>query len=273
MEKLTLNNGISIPAIGLGVFRVEDAKTAQEAVEMALSVGYRHIDTAMIYGNEEAVGLAIKNSGIYREDIFVTTKLWNDDQRSGKVEEAIDASLKRLGLDYIDLYLVHWPVKTTYVNVWKKMEKVYTEGKTRAIGVSNYHIHHLEDLLEEAEYVPAVNQFECYPYLTQEPLMKYCKEKGIIPEAWGPLGAGKTDILNNPVIKEIADKHGKTPAQIVLRWHLDRGFIVIPKSVHTERQIENFSISDFHLADEEIQRISELNQDKRLGSNPDNFNF
>lgn len=273
MEILTLNNGIKIPSIGLGVFRVEDAKTAQETVEMALSVGYRHIDTAMIYGNEEAVGQAIKNSGIYREDIFVTTKLWNDDQRSGKVDEAIDASLKRLGLDYIDLYLVHWPVKDTYVQVWKKMEKVYTEGKTRAIGVSNYQIHHLEDLLKDAEFVPAVNQFECYPYLTQEPLVKFCKEKGIHPEAWGPLGAGKSDILSNSVITQIAEKYGKTSAQIVLRWHLDRGFIVIPKSVRKERQIENFNIMDFRLTDEEVQSISALNKDKRLGADPDNFNF
>lgn len=273
MKKFRLNNGIEIPAIGLGVFRLDDNKKAQEAVELALSVGYRHIDTAMIYDNEEAVGKAIKNSGIPRNEIFVTTKLWNDDQRSGKVEEAIDSSLEKLGLDYVDLYLVHWPVKGTYVNVWKKMETLYKEGKSRAIGVSNYHEHHLDDLLKEAEVVPAVNQIECYPYLTQGPLIDYCKEKGIHPEAWGPLGAGKSDILENPVITEIAKKHGKTPAQIVLRWHLERDVIIIPKSVHKERQIENLSVTDFSLSSEEVKQISALNKNKRLGSNPDNFNF
>ncbi|MDL2214659.1 aldo/keto reductase [Dysgonomonas sp. OttesenSCG-928-M03] len=273
MEKFKLNNGIEIPAIGLGVFRIEDAKLAQATVESALSVGYRHIDTAMIYENEEAVGKAIKNSGIPRNEIFVTTKLWNDDQRSGKVDEAIDASLKKLGLDYVDLYLVHWPVKGTYVDVWRKMEKVYKDGKSKSIGVSNYHEHHLDDLIKEAEIIPAVNQIECYPYLTQEPLIEYCIEKGIRPEAWGPLGAGKTDVLVNPVIVEIADKYGKTPAQVVLRWNLDRGVVVIPKSSHKERQLENLSITDFKLTTDEITKISSLNKNKRLGSDPDNFNF
>jgi len=273
MEKFKLNNGIEIPAIGLGVFRIEDAKLAQQTVETALEAGYRHIDTAMIYGNEEAVGKAIKNSGIPRSEIFLTTKLWNDDQRSGKVDEAIDGSLKRLGLDYVDLYLVHWPVKGYYADIWKKMEKVHKDGKSKSIGVSNYHEHHLDDLLKQAQIVPAVNQIECYPYLTQEALIKYCLEKGIRPEAWGPLGAGQTDIFTNPVIVEIAKKHGKSPAQVVLRWHLDRGVIVIPKSSNKDRQKENLSISDFHLNAEDIKQISALNKDKRLGSNPDNFNF
>lgn len=273
MKKFKLNNGIEIPSIGLGVFRLEDAKKAQETVEMALASGYRHIDTAMIYGNEEAVGKGIKNSGIYREDIFVTTKLWNDDQRSGKVEEAINASLKRLGLDYIDLYLVHWPVKGTYVDVWKKMEKVYEQGKTRAIGVSNYLEHHLDDLLKEAEVVPAVNQIECYPYLSQETLVNYCKSKNIIPEAWGPLGAGKSDIFTNPIITGIADKHGKSPAQIVLRWLLQREIIIIPMSTNKNRQIENMSVTDFELSEDEMKQMFSLNKNKRLGSDPDNFNF
>jgi len=273
MKKIKLNNGIEIPEIGLGVFRIEDAKLAQQTVETALLVGYRHIDTAMIYGNEEAVGKAIKNSGINREDIFVTTKLWNDDQRSGEIEKAIDASLKRLGLDYIDLYLVHWPVKGTYVNVWKKMEAVNKQGKTKAIGVSNYLEHHLDDLLKDAEIVPAVNQIECYPYLTQDNLIQYCKDKGIHPEAWGPLGAGKTDIFTNPVITKIAQKYNKTAAQVVLRWHLERGVIVIPKSSNKERQSENLNITDFHLSEEEVQQITGLNKNKRLGSDPDNFNF
>lgn len=273
MKTIKLNNGVEIPAVGLGVYRLKDHKAAQEAVETALSVGYRHIDTAMIYENEDAVGNAIKNSGIPRNEIFVTTKLWNDDQRSGKVDEAIEASLKKLGLDYIDLYLVHWPVKDTYLDIWAKMEKVYKDGKTRSIGVSNYQAHHIDDLLEKYEITPVVNQIECYPYLTQEPLIKYCLSKGIYPEAWGPLGAGQTDILTNPVITALAKKYNKTPAQIVLRWHLERETIVIPKSVHKGRQIENISIFDFHLTPDEIKQISALNQNKRLGSDPDNFNF
>jgi diketogulonate reductase-like aldo/keto reductase len=273
MEQFKLNNGIMIPAIGLGVFRLEDARQAQETIETALALGYRHIDTAMIYGNERAVGLAIKNSGIAREDIFVTTKLWNDDQRSGKVDEAIDGSLKRLGLDYVDLYLVHWPVKSTYAAIWEKMEKVYHDGKSRSIGVSNYHQHHLDDLLKIAEITPAVNQIECYPYLTQEPLIQYCRQKGIYPEAWGPLGAGKSDIFPNPVIAGIAAKHGKTPAQVVIRWHLERGVIAIPKSANRDRQQENLSAGDFRLSAEEVEQISALNKNQRLGADPDNFNF
>jgi len=273
MKKFKLNNGNEIPAIGLGVFRLEDAQKAQQTIEMALENGYRHIDTAMIYGNEEAVGTAIKNSGIPREEIFITTKLWNDDQRSGKVEEAIDTSLKRLGMDYVDLYLVHWPVKDTYVKVWKKMEAVYHQGKAKAIGVSNYKEHHLDDLLKEAQQVPAVNQFECYPYLTQEPLVNYCKSKDIVPEAWGPLGAGKSDIFKNQVILDIAEKYGKSPAQVVLNWLLSRDIIIIPMSTNKERQLENLSVTDFELTNDEIKKISALNKDKRLGADPDNFNF
>lgn len=273
MGKFKLNNGVEIPSVGLGVFRLDDAKKARETVEMALSVGYRHIDTAMIYGNEEAVGKAITNSGIPRNEIFVTTKLWNDDQRSGKVQEAMDASLKRLGLDYVDLYLVHWPVKGTYVDVWKKMEALYKAGKAKAIGVSNYLEHHLDDLLKEAEVVPAVNQIECYPYLSQVPLVDYCKSKNIVPEAWGPLGAGKSDVLSNPVIVTIASKYGKSPAQIVLRWLLQRGIIIIPMSTNRNRQAENLSVTDFQLTEDDMKQVFSLNKNKRLGSDPDNFNF
>jgi len=273
MKNFTLNDGKSIPAVGVGVFRVEDAKTAYDMIRTALSVGYRHIDTAMIYGNEEAVGKAIKESGVAREEIFLTTKLWNDDQRSGKVMEAIDNSLKRLETDYVDLYLVHWPVKGTYASVWKKMEEVYKSGKAKSIGVSNYNPHHLDDLLKNAEIVPAVNQIECYPYLTQDAVISYCKEKGIYPQAWGPLGAGKSDVLVNPVITEIANNHGKTPAQVILRWDFQRGVIVIPKSVHENRLKENMDIFGFQLSDEEVKQITALNKNKRLGSDPDNFNF
>lgn len=273
MKEFTLNNGIKIPSVGVGVFRVDDAKAAYEMIRTALSVGYRHIDTAMIYGNEEAVGRAVKDSGVDRKDIFVTTKLWNDDQRSGKVCEAIDYSLKRLGMEYVDLYLVHWPVKGTYADVWKKMEKVYENGKAKAIGVSNYNTHHLDDLLEKAEVIPAVNQIECYPYFSQENIVKYCREKGIYPEAWGPLGAGQSDILWNTVITEIAEKYSKTPAQIVLRWNVQRGVVVIPKSIHETRLKENLYIFEFRLDDSDMQRIGALNKNLRLGADPDNFNF
>lgn len=273
MKEFTLNNGTKIPSTGIGVFRVEDAKLAYETVKTALSVGYRHVDTAMIYGNEEAVGKAIRDSGIPREEIFLTTKLWNDDQRSGKVEAAIDASLKRLGMDYVDLYLVHWPVKETYVSVWKKMEEVYKSGKAKAIGVSNYKTHHLADLLDKVEVVPAVNQIECYPYLSQVTTVQFCLERNIRPEAWGPLGAGKSDILKNPVILEIAKERELTPAQVVLAWNIERGVVVIPKSVHKERMIENLKCMDFELSDDDMSRISRLNKDLRLGADPDNFKF
>lgn len=273
MKEFELNNGVKIPAVGVGVFRVNDESVAYDTVKTALSVGYRHIDTAMIYGNESAVGQAIKDSGIDRKEIFLTTKLWNDDQRSGKVQEAIEDSLRRLETDYVDLYLVHWPVKGTYVSIWKKMEELYKKGQARAIGVSNYNPHHLDDLLKEAEIVPAINQIECYPYLTQENVVKYCLDRGIRPQAWGPLGAGQSDVLVNPIITDIAKKYSKSPAQVVLRWNVQRGVVVIPKSVHKERLIENLSIMDFQLTDEEVQKISNLNKNLRLGSDPDNFNF
>lgn len=273
MKEFKLNNGVKIPVVGLGVFRLEDAKEAYDTVKSGLQNGYRHIDTAMIYGNEEAVGKAIRDSGIARSQIFVTTKLWNDDQRSGKVQEAIDSSLKKLGMDYVDLYLVHWPVKGTYVSIWKGMEKVYKSGKAKAIGVSNYNPHHLDDLLKEAEIVPAVNQIECHPYLTQEAVIDYCHQKGIIPEAWSPLGAGKSDVLSDPVIGKVAEKYGKTPAQIILRWNVERGVVVIPKSSNPKRQTENLEVLNFKLKDEDIKLICSLNKNKRLGSDPDNFNF
>ena len=273
MKEFVLNNGVKIPAVGLGVFRVEDANIAYETVKMALSVGYRHIDTAMIYGNEEAVGKAIKDSGVPRQDIFLTTKLWNADQRSGEIQDAINSSLKRLDTDYVDLYLIHWPVKETSVSVWKDMEHLYKQGKAQAIGVSNYNPHHLDDLLKEASIVPAVNQIECYPYLTQEDVISYCKSKKIYPQAWGPLGAGKSDILSNPVILALAEKYKKTPAQIVLRWNVERGIIVIPKSVHKERLIENLNITDFELSVDDIAKVSALNKNQRLGSDPETFNF
>lgn len=273
MTSMELNNGVLIPAVGLGVFRMKEAKGAQQMIEAALASGYRHIDTAMIYDNEAAVGAAIKSSGIAREEIFLTTKLWNADQRSGEVARALDASLKRLGMDYVDLYLVHWAVPQTYVTVWAKMEKLYAAGLAKAIGVSNYHIHHLEELLKVANIIPAVNQIECYPYLSQESLIEYCVQHKICPEGWGPLGAGKSDVLSNDVVVKIAGEHGKTPAQVVLRWNVQRGVVVIPKSVHQERMLENISIFDFELTNAQMQEMNGLNKNLRLGADPDNFDF
>lgn len=268
-----LNNGITIPALGLGTFLVDDPAIAQKTVEEALALGYRHIDTAMIYRNEEAIGHALKNADIPREELFITTKLWNSDQRSGKIQQAIDNSLKLLGLDYIDLYLVHWPVAETYVSVWQDMEKLYQHKKARSIGVSNYHQHHLEDLLQKADIIPAVNQIECYPYLSQQPLIDFCLQHSIRPQAWGPLGMNKSNVLEDPVIKTIAQKHNKTAAQVILRWNMQRGVIIIPKTIRKERLIENMNLFDFELNAEQMNQISQLNQDKRMGPDPETFDF
>lgn len=271
MKRIILNNDSVIPAVGLGVYRISDLEVAEQTVANALSVGYRLIDTAMIYGNEEAVGKAIHKSGIPREEIFVTTKLWNDAQTSGFVSEALNASLERMGLDYVDLYLVHWPLKDTYVSVWEKMEEVYRNGKTKAIGVCNYEPHHLDDLLKVAKVPPVIDQIECNPYFTQDKLIHYCKRKGIVPEAWAPLGAGLLGVLNDPLITDIAARHSKTPAQIVIRWHLERGLIAIPKTVHKARLIENLDVDDFELTPAEIMEISGLNKNDRKGVDPDNI--
>jgi diketogulonate reductase-like aldo/keto reductase len=222
MEYATLNNGIKIPYVGLGVFRLNNDKIAYETVRMALDVGYRHIDTAMVYENEEAVGRAIRDSGVPREEIFLTTKLWNDDIRKDNVQGAFEASLQRLKTEYVDLYLVHWPVKGKYVSVWKEMEKIYAGGKVRAIGVSNYLEHHLDELLETASVIPAVDQIELHPYLTQEKLVNYLHGKNIVPEAWSPFCAKKNNLLEEPILKEIAEKYGKTPLNIAFQYPLWR---------------------------------------------------
>lgn len=265
----TLNNGVKIPIFGLGVFR--SASETKDAVRWALEAGYRHIDTAKIYGNEADVAQGIKESGVDRKDIFITTKLWNDDMRQGKQREAFEKSLELLETDYIDLYLIHWPVKEAYKESWKIMEEYYKQGRIRAIGVSNFHKHHLEDLLSIAEVVPAVNQIECHPHLTQEPLFDYCREKGIALEAWSPLGGGK--LLSDPDIKKIAHKYGKTVAQLIIRWHIQRDTIVIPKSVHKDRIISNGDVFDFEISSEDMAAITAMNRNERVGSNPDKFDF
>jgi diketogulonate reductase-like aldo/keto reductase len=273
MEKVKLNNGVEMPWIGLGVFRIEDDKEAVRIVETALSAGYRHIDTAMYYHNEEAVGKAIRNSGIPREEVFVTTKIWNTDQRIGKVKEAFEASLKRLNMDYIDLYLIHWPVDGKYIETWKKFEEIYQTGRVRAIGVSNFKQHHLEVLAKEWIIPPAVNQIELHPYLTQDNDLNYCKKAGIQTEAWSQFAANQAGLFDEKILIELGDKYAKSPAQIILRWDYQRGVATIPKSADENRMKQNLNIFDFNLTDEEIKRINSLNKNLRIGPDPDHVDF
>ncbi|KAF1295858.1 glyoxal reductase [Enterococcus sp. JM4C] len=265
-----LTNGLKMPRLGLGVWRVEDSQAA-DAVEWALEAGYRMIDTAKVYKNEKGVGEGIRRSSVPREDIFVTTKLWNDDQGYESALKAFDDSLERLGLDYVDLYLIHWPVAGKYKDSWKALEEIYASGRARAIGVSNFHQHHIEDLMTTATIKPLVDQIEIHPTLTQEPLRKYLDDESIAVEAWSPLGQGT--ILETPELVKIGEKYGKSAAQVIIRWHLQNDIIVIPKSSHEGRIKENFDVFDFTLTPEEIKQINELNIDERLGSDPDSFDF
>lgn len=267
-DTITLNNGVEMPGFGLGVYKVEE-EIAVEAVKTALKNGYRGIDTASYYKNEKGVGKGIKESGIPREEIFVTTKVWNDEQGYENTLKAFEQSLDRLGLDYLDLYLIHWPVKGKFKETWRAMEKLYEEGSVRAIGVSNFHVHHLKDLMKDSNIKPAVNQVELHPHLTQFDLRKFCQEQNIQIEAWSPLKKGR--IFDEPVLKEIADKYGKTPAQVILRWDIQHQIITIPKSTKEERIIENADVFDFSLTAEEMKRIDQLNKNERTGTNPDSF--
>ncbi len=267
---VTLHNGVKMPIFGLGVWKVEDGAEVENAVKYAIKAGYRLIDTAAVYGNEEGVGNAIQDSGLPRENLFITTKVWNGDQGYDSTLRAFEESMKRLKLDYLDLYLIHWPVKGKYKDTWRAMEKLYEEGRIRAIGVSNFHSHHLDDLIDSAKVVPMVNQVEFHPLLTQEELRAYCKRNKIQFEAWSPLMQGNLDL---PVLKQLGEKYGKSPAQIVLRWDIQNEVITIPKSVRESRIIENADIFDFELSEEDMEAINSLNQNKRFGSNPDNFNF
>jgi diketogulonate reductase-like aldo/keto reductase len=273
-KKILLNNDVSIPVIGLGTYKIgmNDDETYR-AVRTALDKGYRHIDTATLYMNEKPVGKAIRESGILREDIFVTTKLWGTDILNNRIQMAFEGSLKNLGLDYIDLYLVHWPVKGMVSSAWKAMEDIYIDGKTRAIGVSNHLIHHLEELLKDATVIPAVNQIELHPYLIQQEIIDYCKGKGIVSEAWSPLGSKKNSLLQDETLVDIAGKHGKSPAQVVLRWNIQKGIVTIPKSSHEERLAENIDIFDFRLSDDEIKQIDKLDRNRRTGVHPDFIEF
>ncbi|MCU1664471.1 MAG: 2,5-didehydrogluconate reductase [Pseudonocardia sp.] len=271
VPKIRLNNGVGIPQLGFGVFQIEPDRTA-EAVLTAFEAGYRHIDTAQGYNNEEGVGEAIRASGLPRGEIFVTTKLANDRHGYDQAISALDESLQRLGLDHVDLYLIHWPrpAQNRYVETWKAFEKIASDGKARAIGVSNFQIPHLKRLAEETATVPAVNQIELHPWLPQTELRAYHQRHGIATEAWSPLAKGG-ELLADELIVGLSEKYGKTPAQIVLRWHLQLGNIAIPKSVTPSRVRENADIFDFELSDDDVASISELGNGRRLGPDPDNF--
>jgi 2,5-diketo-D-gluconate reductase A len=268
VPEISLNNGVGIPQLGYGVFRVADDATEQ-AVLTALECGYRSIDTAALYGNEAGVGRAVAASGLPREELFVTTKLWNDDQGYESTFPAFEASLGRLRLDYVDLYLIHWPkpAMDRYVDTWRAFEKLYADERVRAIGVSNFQIAHLERLIAETQVVPAVNQVELHPQLRQEQLRRFHAEHGIATEAWGPLGQGNA--LADPVIAAVAAGHGRSPAQVVLRWHLQLGNVVIPKSTTPSRIRENLDVFDFALSDAEMATIGSLDTGTRFGPDPD----
>lgn len=271
-----LNDGNTIPQLGYGVFLVP-ADDAERAVAEALEVGYRHIDTAAIYQNEEGVGAAIAKSGIARDELFITTKLWNDRQAGDEPRAAIAESLDKLGLEQVDLYLTHWPTpeKNTYLNAWEKLIELREAGLARSIGVSNHEIAHLDRIIEATGVVPAVNQIELHPANSQRELVAWGAEHGSLIESWGPLGQGKYDLFGMPAVADAAAAHGKSPAQVVLRWHLQKGFIVFPKSVHVERMRENLDVFGFELTDAEIAAIDgidPLDGSGRVGPNPNEFN-
>ena len=271
---LTLNTGDHIPQLGLGVFKVDD-DVCEQIVLDALEVGYRHIDTAMIYRNEAAVGRAIAKSGIDRDELFVTTKLWNSDQGTTATPEALSLSLELLGLEYVDLYLIHWPapLRDEYVATWLALEELHHQGFAKAIGVSNFEPEHLERVLEEGSIVPAINQVELHPAFQQRKLRSFQEPLGIITEAWGPLGQGKYDLAELPGLQDIAESHDKSIQQIVLRWHLQEGVVVFPKTVRKERMIENLSVFDFELSGDEMAAIAAMDADRRVGTHPMDGNW
>ncbi|MFB6899871.1 aldo/keto reductase [Streptomyces hydrogenans] len=268
---VTLNNGVEIPQLGFGVFQVPDEETTA-AVSSALEAGYRSLDTAAIYGNEAGVGKALAASGISREELFVTTKLWNADQGHDATLRAFDDSLAKLGLDYVDMYLIHWPTpaRDLYKETWKAIEKLVADGRVRTAGVSNFQPDHLKRLIDGADLVPAVNQVELHPGLQQNELRAVHAELGIATEAWSPLAQGA--VLGDEAVTVIAGRHGKSPAQVVLRWHLQLGNIVIPKSVTPERIRQNLDVFDFTLTDDEMAALAGLDRDLRTGPHPDQFN-
>lgn len=269
--KLKLHNGIEMPQFGLGVYKVEDGQQVVNTIKTALQLGYRLIDTASFYKNEEGVGQAIRESGISREEIFVTTKVWNTDQGYEATLKAFEKSMEKMGLQYLDLYLIHWPVKGKYLETWRALEHLYSEGKVKAIGVCNFQVHHLKDLIENSKEKPVVNQVELHPLLSQEEIRAYCAEQNIKVEAWAPIARGL--LLKDETLNTIGQKYGKTAAQVILSWHLQNGVIIIPKSITPSRIKENSEIFDFELSEEEMKQINTLNKNERTGPDPDNFSF
>jgi 2,5-diketo-D-gluconate reductase A len=269
---ITLNNGVEIPQLGFGVFQIPPADTKKATLD-ALEVGYRHIDTAEMYGNEKEVGEAVAESGLRREDVFVTSKLNNGFHEHGAALAAFDGTLQALGFEYVDLFLIHWPLPAVgdFVETWKALEEIHKSGRTRAIGVSNFQPAHIRRLLDETDTVPAVNQIEIHPYLTQDDVRAYDFDNDIANEAWSPIAQG--GVLGDPVIQAIAERVGKSTAQVTLRWHIQRGDIVFPKSVTHSRVVENFELFDFELTDADIAAITALNKNERTGPNPDEFNW
>ncbi|MFJ9341912.1 aldo/keto reductase [Streptomyces sp. NPDC101733] len=267
---ITLNNAVRIPQLGFGTFQIPPQET-RETTLTALEVGYRHIDTAQMYGNEKEVGQAVRESGLDRADVFVTSKLDNGAHAHDDVLRAFDGSLDAMGLDHLDLFLIHWPLPTRrdVVETWKAMEEIYRSGRAKAIGVSNFQPHHLRRLMESSMVVPAVNQIEVHPYLTQDDVRAFGAEHDITTEAWSPIARGK--VLDAPAIHRVAERTGKSPAQVTLRWHLQRGDVVFPKSVTRARIEENFDLFDFELAEADMGEISALNRDERTGPDPDRF--
>lgn len=272
--RITLNDGTSIPQLGFGVFKVDPDET-ERIVSDALEVGYRHIDTAAVYGNEVGVGRAIAAAGIPRDELYITTKLWNSDQGTQSAIDAMDLSLEKLGLDHVDLYLIHWPRPDLdrYLESWQTLEQLKAAGKTTSIGVSNFHVPHLERVIGESGTVPAVDQIELHPAFAQVPLREFAASQGIAVEAWGPLGQGKYDLFGMPPVAEAAQAHSVSPAQAVIRWHLQHGIIVFPKSNSRERMAENFDVFGFELTPAEMAAIDGLDQGKRVGADPDTATF
>ncbi|WP_026691654.1 aldo/keto reductase [Alteribacter aurantiacus] len=268
-ETTTLNNGVKMPWLGLGVYKAENGKEIVDTIKEAVLNGYRSIDTAAVYENEEGVGQALREIDVPREQMFITTKVWNDRQGFDETLKAFEESREKLGVDVVDLYLVHWPVTGMFKETWRAMEKLYKEGRVRAIGVSNFNIHHLEKLLEDAEVIPAVNQMEYHPLLTLPELHVYCKEKGIQLEAWSPLTRGR--IFDRPELVSIAEKHGKSPAQVILRWDLQNEVVTIPKSVTPSRIKQNAQIFDFELDEQDMNTLNGMNENHRFSQDPDTF--
>jgi diketogulonate reductase-like aldo/keto reductase len=268
---VTLSNGVSMPYLGLGVFGINEGRDIKKAVINALNTGYRHIDTASMYQNEMGVGQGVRESNIPRKEIFITTKVWNTDQGYDQTLNAFDRSMDRLGFDYLDLYLIHWPVPGKYIETWKALEELYQQGRVKAIGISNFLEHHLVELLASCEIRPMVNQMEFHPYLIQQSLMDFCKSNNIQFEAWSPIMKGR--VMHIDTLRRIGEKYGKSPVQIVLRWDLQKGVVTIPKSSRPERIESNAKIFDFVLSEEDMRRIDLLDKHYRLGPDPDNINF